>query len=259
MTPQPPPLPVDSPPSATALIHEALRQLWRAPVATLAIYYAGTVPFLLALLGFLADMARSADAATRVRGSALGVAVLFLAMKTAHTVFAARLRAGFVRQPAPRWTARRLGRVLLVQTGLQAPGLFVLQVAALLILPTGWVYAFYQSATALGAGARGVTGGEVARRAWRQASARPATNHKGLSMLCALAVCAWLGLLVAACAVPLIAQAVTGQENAFLREPRALLNPTLFAVTGALAYLAVDPLVKAFYALRCCREAGPRP
>ena len=249
---------VDTRQSASSLVDEAVHRLRLAPVATLGIYYAGSLPFVLALLYFCADMSRSADAAARGPEAALALAVLFLGMKTAHAVFAARLRAQFARQPMPRWPPARLGRVLLVQTGLHAPGLFLLQVAAAVILPLGWVYAFYQNVTALGGGEAGVSARQVARRAWHHALARPRLNHSGLSILFGLGTAAWLALLVAAVVLPQLVQTFTGEENVFTSDVNSLFNTTLFLVSGALVYLALDPLVKTFYALRCFYEDSAR-
>ena len=267
--------PVDTRQSASSLVDEAFHRLRLAPLATLGIYYAGGLPFVLALLYFCADMSRRADAAARGPGAALALAALFLGMKTAQAVFAARLRAQFARQPMPRWPAARLGRVLLVQTGLHAPGLFVLTLpttvvllpapaafnlllSLVLTLPLAWVYAFYGNVTALGGGEAGVTAREVARRAWRHARARPRMNHRGLSILFGLGLFAWLGLLVAAVALPQLVQMFTGEENVFTRDVESLFNTTLFLISGALVYLGIDPLVKTFYALRCFYEDSAR-
>ena len=267
--------PRDTRQSASALIDEAAHRLRLAPIGTLGIYYAGSLPFALALLYFWADMSRSADAAEHSAISALVVAVLFLTMKAAHAVFAARLRAQFAREPMPRWTAARLGRVLLVQTGLHAPGLFVLSLSGLvfmlpipyafafllalaLTLPIGWEYAFYQNVTALGDGAPGVTAREIIRRAWQHTLARPGANHAGLSILGGLALFVWLNLLISAFLLPQLIKMFTGEENAVTNDPLSLLNTTLFAVSGVLVYLVVDPLVKTFYTLRCFYEDSAR-
>ena len=128
--------------SALSLLDEAAHRLRAAPAATLGVYHAATLPFVLALLYFWADMSRSADAAERGTVLALGLALLFIAMKTGQAVFAARLRAQFTGRPAERWTARRLARVAFVQAVWQPAGLFVLSAASIVVFPLGWAYAF---------------------------------------------------------------------------------------------------------------------
>ena len=236
--------------SALSLLDEAAHRLRAASAGTLAIYYASTLPFVLAALFFWADMSRSADAAGREVALSLGLAVLFVAMKTGQAVFVARLRASFAGRGAPGWTAGRLARVALVQATWQPTGLFLLPLAALLVFPLGWTYAFYQSLTACGDGAP--SGVHPAVRAGRQALARPAQNHRALAVFWGLEFCAWLAFMVAMFAVPLFLKTVTGEDNAFTRTDwQALLNSTFLAVSAALVYLAFNPLAKTFYALRC--------
>ncbi len=236
--------------SALSLLDEAAHRLRTAPAATLGIYYAATLPFILALLYFWADMSRSADAAERGTALALGLALLFVAMKTGHTVFAARLRAQFAGRPAERWTPGRLARVALVQATWQPTGLFVLALASTVVFPMGWAYAFYQSLTVCGDGR--ASDRSPAARAWRHCLARSGQNHRALGLLSGLGFFAWLALMASMFTVPVLVKMFTGEENAFTRSGGlALFNSTFLAVSVALVYLALDPLAKTFYALRC--------
>ena len=195
-------------------------------------------------------MSRRADAADAATGASLGMAVLFVGMKVAQAMFAARLRAQFGHRPAVAWTPARLGRLALVQTLLQPAGLFVLPAAAVATIPLGWVYAFYGNVTALGDGETASVR-EVFVRAARHAGRDPKGNHLGLFILSLLGMFAWLNLVVATLLLPQLAKMVTGEENVFTRSGLHLFNSTFFAVTFGLVYLALDPLVKTFYALRC--------
>ena len=261
-------------PSALDLIDEAAMRLRLAPVATLGIYYAGSLPFIFALLYFWTDMSRRADAADAATGAALGMALLFVGMKVAQAVFAARLRAQFGHRTALAWTPARLGRLALVQTLLQPSGLFLLSAptllpmvltaghdtldrqllalmtALVLSLPLGWVYAFYANVTALGDGDT-ASARAVCIRAARHAARNPRGNHLALSILGMLGMFAWLNLLIATLLLPQLVKMFTGQENVFTRSGLHIFNSTFFAVTFGLVYLALDPLVKTFYALRC--------
>ena len=236
--------------SALSLLDEAAHRLRAAPAGTLGVYYATTLPFVLAALFFWADMSRSTDAAGREAALSLGLAVLFVVMKTGQAVFAARLRAGFAGQPAPRWTLARLARVARVQATWQPTGLFLLPAAFAVFLPLGWVYAFYQNLTVCGDGEPSPV--HPVARAWRHTLARPGQNHRALSLFWGLEFFAWLAFMVAMFTVPTLLKTFTGEENAFTRSNwQALLNSTFLAVSGALVYLAFNPLAKTFYALRC--------
>ena len=246
-------------PGALDRIDEAFLRLRLAPVGILGTYYAGSLPFVLALLYFWTDMRRNPDAARDATGASLGMAVLFAGMKVAHAVFAARLRAVFARQPAPRWTWKRLGRVALVQTIIQPSGLFLLPLAAIVTVPFGWVYAFYANVTALGGGEEDAASAwTVTARAARAALRDPKGNHLALLILSLLGLIAWLNLAAATLFLPQLARMFTGEENAFTLSGLHIFNSTFFAVTFALVYLALDPLAKAFYALRCFHEDARR-
>lgn len=255
-----PPLPIrrEAARPALDLIDEAFHRLRLAPLGTLGVYYAGTLPFLLALLYFLADQGHSADAAGRAVGGSLVVTGLFLVMKTCHAVFTAQLTARLRRREAAPWTWARLRRVLVVQGILQPSGLFALMLASTIVVPMGWVYAFYQNVTVLG---DGTTESPLAvlRRAWHATLRGPRQNHLGLSLLSLLGFFVLLGLLVALVAIPYLLRMFTGEENPFTRSGmHYVFNTTFLAVLFSLTYLVLDPVAKAFYTLRCFYEESLR-
>ena len=133
--------------------------------------------------------------------------------------------------------------------GLPAVAAFLLSLA--LTIPFGWIYAFYQNVTVLGDGSLPSTGA-VFSRALRHTLRQPGQNHAGLTVLSVLAIFAWLNLMALAFGLPQLAHMFTGEENLFTRSGvHYLFNTTFFGVTGALVYLALDPLAKTFYVLRC--------
>src|SRR5438876_3569642 len=167
---------------AIELIEEAVHLLRRAPVAILASYYAGALPFVLAWLYFWADMSRSPFAYQHLAGGALGLGALFVWMKFCHSVFSRRLRAFLAGEPPLTLSFRRCRRIFISQAALQPSGLFLLPLALVLTLPFAWVYAFYQNLTAL-------DGGEapdlrsLIKEALQQAGLWPKQNHLLLAML----------------------------------------------------------------------------
>lgn len=146
------------------------------PLPVLAAYFIGTVPFVLGLLYFWADMSRSAFAARRCFDASFGLAALFLWMKCWQSVFAAGLRAGLTRTPPPAWTAGRLLRLALKQTALQPYGLFLIPAAMVVMFPFYAAHAFYQNLTVMDDG-REESIKDLARRAWKQSLIWPRQNH----------------------------------------------------------------------------------
>ena len=78
--------------SALRIIEEALHLLRIAPGMLLSIYYLGSVPFVLGMLYFWADMSRGAHADEYSAAAALGLAGLFVWMKAWQRLFALRVQ-----------------------------------------------------------------------------------------------------------------------------------------------------------------------
>ena len=254
-----PPLavPRSLPPGAVAclpldLIDEAALRLRLAPVGTLGIYYAGSLPFVLALLVFLGrHEPQSPTPPRRPRRGAGHRRALRGDEGRARCVRRAAARRSLPGSRAVRWTWARLGRLALVQTLLQPSGLFVLPVAAVLTVPLGWVYAFYDNVTALGDGETA-----SARRCSPAPPAHamrdPGATTSRLLILSLLGMFAWLNLVIATLLLPQLARMFTGEENVFTRSGCTFLQLDVFRRhASALVFLALDPLVKTFYALRC--------
>lgn len=235
---------------AQDLIEEAVHLLRTAPVAALAVYYAGSLPFVLGALYFWADMGESPSARQHVVEAALGVSLLFLWMKFCHALFARRLRAHLAdeKSAAPGW--RDAARVALWQAVLQPTGLFLLPLAAVTVLPFPWVCAFYQNLTALAEaeipGARALIG-----KAARHARLWPQQNVSGLLVGAAFTAFVFLNCCVVCGVLPGLLKTLLGIETVFSRGGVALLNTTFFATMFGLTYLCADPILKSFYVLRC--------
>jgi hypothetical protein len=235
---------------AADLVEEAVHLLRTGPAAALALYYLGSLPFVLGVLYFWADMGENPSARRHVVEAALGVSGLFLWMKFCQALFARRLRLHLAGGPPSPLGWRGALRVALWQTVLQPTGLFLLPLAAVTVVPLPWVYGFYQDLTALAdaevPGARAMVG-----RAARHARLWSSQNFAGLLMLGAFTGFVFLNCSVACGVLPSLLQSLFGIETVFSRGGMALLNTTFFATMFGLTYLCADPLLKAFYVLRC--------
>ena len=237
-------------PGPLELIEEAVHVLRLSPWSVLGGYYLGSLPFLLGLLYFWADMSRGSMAYEHCAPAAFAVSVLFLWMKTWQAVFARRLKAQITDRLAPAMTLSGFFRTALNQTILQPSGLFLLPLSLLIVLPSGWLYAFYQNVTAFGA-EDGVAAKHVFQRAVRQAQLWPRQNHLLLGSLVLFGFVVFLDVAIGLATVPSLLKMLFGIETAFTRSLWGFLNSTFLATAGALAYLCLDPLIKAVYLLRC--------
>jgi hypothetical protein len=232
------------------LVEEAIHLLRMAPGAVVAGYYIGSLPFILGLLFFWTDMSRSPYADQHLTEAALGLALLFLWMKLWQSIFTSNLRAYLTGEIPKRWNLRRWMRVLIIQTALQPTAVFMLPLAAIPMLPFGWVYAFYQNVTALSDGETSEVG-PVFKRAARQATLWPGQNHVILLVLLGFAFCIFVNLASVGFIPPKLAKMLLGIESVYTQSPFSLLNTTFFAAILGLTYLCVDPIIKAVYLLRC--------
>jgi len=206
----------------------------------------------LGLLFFWADMSRSPFAKQHVVEASLGMAVLFLWMKTWQAIFCLRLRALLAGGPIEALSGRRCLRVFVAQATIQPAGLLLIPIALVLTLPFAWVYGFYQNATALAEPGIG-EGQSLFRRSAFFTKFWAGQYHVILIVLSGFAGVVFLNWMVVCLALPSLLKTLLGMETVFSRSPMAMLNTTFFATMGGLTYLCVDPIVKVLHILRCFR------
>jgi len=235
-------------PAAADLIEEAVHLL-RRNLRELVWYYAGTGPFVVALLYFWAFVAWFAPLDGEIAAGALLLAVLFGWMKAGQRRFALGLLGRRLGGEPPRWTAGRWLAEMAAQFRLQTPGILLVPLAAAFGVPLGWVYCYYQSATAIPPPKDGDSR-SVRELAWEQMQLWPVQNHLALSIFVVLWLMVFLNLAVAFYAVPALATQWLGIKTIFAFSGWSLLNSTFLALVAGLTHLSVDPLIKTFYLLR---------
>ena len=132
----------------------------------------------------------------------------------------------------------------------QARGVLALPLAAIVTLPFGWVYGYYQNLSVIGSGP------EMSKEARAIARHWPAQNHLGLLFLSVAAIAVWVNCLTSFYVLPWLANRLLGVDNIFGLQGWSVINSTFFAAIAALTWLAIDPLVKAFYVLRVFYARG---
>lgn len=231
------------------LLEQSVHALRLASPATLLCYYIGSAPFVLAVLFFWSDMSRSGLAEQHLVGGAIGLSLLFVWMKVWQSIFALKLSAQIANEPAPGITAAVLFRGAASQTLIQATGLFVIPIAANILLPIVWTYAFYQNATVLGL--REPSLRALVRRSWRQACFAPMQGHTALAVLTLFTFFVFLNIAITMLFAPQLVKMFAGIETNFTLSLESSVNTTFLAAAMGVTYLCVDPLIKAVYVLRC--------
>lgn len=229
---------------ALELIEEATFLLRRAPAEVLALYYLGTLPFMMGILYFWADMSRNADADAHLPVASLGLALLFLWMKFWQSRFCGELSRLLMNGHA----ASSITDVAVAQAAFQSLSLPVLPLALLVTLPFGWCFAFFQNVTVIGGG---VELRRVYDAARRQAILWQGQNHVLIGVFFLLGLVVFANICILAYFSPRILKTLFGMESIFTRSNLFLLNSTFWAAMAALTHICVDPLIKACYLLRC--------
>ncbi len=232
------------------LVEEAFHLVRHAPAPALVAYCLGSLPFVLGLLYFWSDMARSALAEERLLTGSLAMTLLFFWMKAWHSVYARTLLAHRCGEAPPRWRLPWLLRAAVYQSIVQPLGLLLLPVTLPLILPFGWAYSFFNSATVLAGGeVRGAKA--LIQRSWRQMRLWSMQAQFAIFLFKLLGLFVLINLFAALYALPYFAKSLLGIESVITRSPWAALNTTALAGASALAWLCLDPFIKAVYVLRC--------
>jgi hypothetical protein len=235
---------------AIEIIEQAIHLLRLSPFRFLFSYYIGSLPFVLGLLYFWADMSRNAFAGEYCAVASFGLAMLFVWMKCWHGIFARNIIAHMAGEPTPRWSLAGIGRLTATQTIIQASGLFVLPLALVMAVPFAWSYALYQNVSAQSDGdGHGIK--TVFKRSWYQAKLWPGQNHILLLIFSIFGVFVFLNWAIVIFLVPQMLKKFFDIETVFTISGWSMLNTTFLAITFGMAYLCMDPLVKTVYALRC--------
>lgn len=248
----PPKKTVSDEPSSLDLIEEAVQLLRQAPLAAWTAYAIGTLPFLLAFLFFCTAASRSADTHQWLAAGALALALLYLAMKLAQARFAAGLRAVLTRQPAAPFPGLRpfLGQ-LLFQLRWHSTAWIALPAASLLTLPFPAVFAYYQNLCILGGDASSSETSELRRRAWKEAQRWPLLTMRACFFFSLGALLMLINVLGSIALATMILKGVFGVETVFSRSLYLLFHPLMLVLAAIIAFLALDPVMKAFFLLKC--------
>ncbi len=235
---------------ALDLIEDAVHLLRTAPVSTLAIYYVGALPFVLAFLFFWSDMSRSPFARERLEPLASVLALLFCWMKFCQGAFARRLWAQVSGIASERISFRERLAAEASNLFWQATGFVILPIAILIAIPFAWCFAFYQCLTTL-TGLPINADRPVVNRALRHARLWAGQNHGLVAILSGAGFVVFLNVSILLFALPHLLKMLLGVETSFTQSYWAMLNSTFLATAGGITWLCLDPLVKASYVLRC--------
>jgi hypothetical protein len=229
------------------LIEEAIQLLRSSPTTVYALYWAGTVPFLLALLSFCAEMSYRRNAGENCAGSALVVALTYCWMKGLQAFSCRELVRVYTGDVDRWWRPAIMLAIWSRQITFQPLGFFIKPVAWLLVFPITYVSAFFQNLTILGGAQR-----SHVRQSWELARLWPKQSYAMFGLLSLLALIVFLDLYALTISVPLVLQVMLGIESFLTRSYTWAFSPVLLIAVAAVTYFLIDLLAKAIEVIRCC-------
>lgn len=230
---------------ALDLIERGVHLLRTAPLTDLLLFYVGAVPFILGILFFLADMSTSPFAAERCALASLGVALLYIWMRSWQSIFCRRLSAHLAGKKGGAVSLKRFAAVYRFHLVYSTWAVVVLPLSAIIAIPFGWVYAYFNNLCIVDCSMA-----EAAAKARALAMPRPKQNHVLITVLLAFGYFVVLNWVSVLAYLPSLLKSLVGIETAFSQSWHWIANTTFIGVVIGLAYLVVEPLVKAVYVLR---------
>jgi Domain of unknown function (DUF4129) len=227
---------------ALRLLEEAIALARSADAVTWLVYLSGAVPFLGLVLYEVTNIEQNPFASEQVLVLAFVLTILFFWMHICQAVFCARLYA------IHSETESNLGSEFREATGVQAvvagTKVWAWPIGLTLMIPHAAITMFYQSSL-IGSGS-GVGNWRTAlREAKQDAGYRPSEAVWLVIIVFLLRAILWMNLLVLLFSLPGLWKTLTGMETDITRWPELLDNATALSAVTALAYLALDPVVKA--------------
>ena len=233
--------------TALILIEDAIQLLRAAPSSVYALYCLGTVPFMLALFSFCAEMSYNRNARDTCAASALTVAVTYCWMKGLQAFCCRELVRVYTGHAHRWWKPGIMLPTWARQIAFQPLGLFVLPLAWLLVFPVSYVSAFFQNLSVLsGADRNGV------RKSWEFARLRPKQSYAVYGLLSLLALIVFVDVYAVFFSIPFLLKLLLGIESFLTRSYNWAFSPVLLIAIAVVAYFLVDLLAKAIEVIRCC-------
>lgn len=239
---------------AIQVLEEAFHLVRTADLKYFLVYYAGVVPFCIALLFFAADMSRSSLAGRDAAFVALCMSGFYFWMRFCQARYCAGLWDTISPGQLPKLSGMQGIRRSAALFCLQAFHLPVLVVAIFLAVPIGWAVAMLQNIAVL-AFTRDYTKRpliDLASSGLRLSHYDWAQNHGVLLILAVVWFFTWINIFFTCIIVPNFVKAFTGIDSVFTTSPMvAIGNSTFLVGTVLLVYLVISPVMKAAYVLRC--------
>jgi hypothetical protein len=233
--------------TALILVEEAIQLLRAAPATVYALYCLGTIPFMLALFSFCAEMSYSRNAGDNCALSALAVAVTYGWMKGLQAFCCRELVRAYTGNVQRWWKPGRMLAIWARQIAFQPLGLFIQPLAWLLVFPVTYVSVFFQNLSVLSGADR-----SDVRKSWEFARLWPKQSYAVYGLFSLLALIIFVDVYAVVFSFPFLLKLLFGIESFLTRNYTWAFSPVLLLAIAAVAYFLLDLLAKAVEVIRCC-------
>lgn len=240
---------------ALDLMEEAVSLLRGLPLASLVSGLVGPLPFVFVLLLYMLNLVHNPRASEDLVTYSVSLALLYTWLRTWQSVFAAELWQARSGTSVFGWTAKEWVAIARRHAVLSPVLIISLFLSAVLIFPFAWIYALHHNLTLVVIPSFGngnhPTGKQPLKTAWAQARLWPGSNQLVILLLGLVGFVVFINFMSLLLLVPYLVKFLTGWESTFTRLGMRLMDLKIFVAAATLSYLALSPLVRAVYVLRC--------
>jgi hypothetical protein len=230
------------------LLEEAIHLLRRTSAITYAYYIVGVTPFAILLFELLANASYHRYVSEHLGDSVMKLAVSYFWMKGFQALACQRLLASYSGEPPRRFGPLELLQLWFAQCAVQPWGILIKPMAALVLVPSPFVDAFFQTASVALTGKRG----DFTRcLQLSRIAIGPGLLLQGIIGAFRIVVFACVYSTVAA--LPFLCKMLFGMETLLTHGFAWLLSIPFLLGTGFVSYVIIDLLLKSFYVIRLRR------
>ncbi|MGB0581363.1 MAG: DUF4129 domain-containing protein, partial [Limisphaerales bacterium] len=237
-------------PEPLNLAEESVHLLRTLPAKAWLQYAIGSMPFMLGLLYFFADISHGAYGYSHLATSSLLMACLYLWLKFWQSAFAQSIAATLYGREAQPWTPRRIWNVTIINAVVHPVGMLLFPLCALIFVPLPTVYGFFHSLTFVADGEDPSLRANISR-AGRLARKWYGNNLSFLFLIKFFVFLVYLNWMILLAFLPELSRIFFGTNIAQLGAADLVFNTTFQAAVIMLTWLCVSPITRAAYSLRC--------
>ena len=230
------------------LLEEAIHLLRRTSAITYAYYILGVTPFALLFFQLLGDASYHRYLSEHLGNSVIRLALAYCWMKGFQALACQRLLASYSGEPIRRRGPLELLQLWSAQCAIQPWGMLIKPMAFIVMVPSPFVDAFFQTASIVMNGKRGDF-----MRCIRLSRGQIGQGLILGGIIFAFRIVMFVCVYSTLATLPFLCKMLFGIETLLTHNFEWLLSIPFLLGTGLVSYLIIDLLLKSFYVIRLRR------